>query len=226
MTTSQARFKCTDDKRLQGFECSMEFQNCDSNADKVKLYESFLSLTFFLSFTSLRNFFRSYDVFHWNLKFWNFFQFGIPSWNLSPGWKSSFNQPLNWISSKEIDIFVFSVGMLWRMCNSIFFQELQQMFTVKYFPIRCKFSVFSLLLIMRTEWKKKIHSKVANCFYLQPLKTKKQKNICQEKEKDVDKQEFTCPVCKQTSKDWTVCRIRTVWVHEDCSTNKACLLCE
>ena len=40
MATSQARFKWTDDRRLQEFKCSMEFRNCDSNADKVKLYES------------------------------------------------------------------------------------------------------------------------------------------------------------------------------------------
>ena len=37
MATSQARFKWTDDKRLQEFKCSMDFKNCDSNADKVKL---------------------------------------------------------------------------------------------------------------------------------------------------------------------------------------------
>ena len=36
--TSQARFKWTNDQRLQEFESSMEFRNCDSNADKVKLY--------------------------------------------------------------------------------------------------------------------------------------------------------------------------------------------
>ena len=46
MTTSQARFKWTDDKHinfikyLQEFKNSMEFRNCDSDANKVKLYES------------------------------------------------------------------------------------------------------------------------------------------------------------------------------------------
>ena len=40
MVTSQAHFKWTDDKLLQEFKCSMEFSNCDSKADKVKLYES------------------------------------------------------------------------------------------------------------------------------------------------------------------------------------------
>ena len=46
MTISQARFKWTDDKLsnlikcLQEFKSSMEFRNYDSNADKVKLYES------------------------------------------------------------------------------------------------------------------------------------------------------------------------------------------
>ena len=46
MATSQARFKWTDEKLvnlikcLQEFKSFMEFRNCDSNADKVKLYES------------------------------------------------------------------------------------------------------------------------------------------------------------------------------------------
>ena len=46
MTTSQVRFKWTDDKHinlikyLQEFKNSMEFRNCDSDANKVKLYES------------------------------------------------------------------------------------------------------------------------------------------------------------------------------------------
>ena len=40
MVISQARFKWTDDKCLQEFKCSMEFRNNNSNADKVKLYES------------------------------------------------------------------------------------------------------------------------------------------------------------------------------------------
>ena len=40
IATSQARFKWTDDKCLQEFESSMEFRNCDSTADKVKIYES------------------------------------------------------------------------------------------------------------------------------------------------------------------------------------------
>ena len=45
MATSQTRFKCINDKlinlrkRLQRFKSSMEFINCDSNADKVKSYE-------------------------------------------------------------------------------------------------------------------------------------------------------------------------------------------
>ena len=44
-STSQARFKWTDDKHIniikcfQEFTSSMEFRNWDSNADKVKLYE-------------------------------------------------------------------------------------------------------------------------------------------------------------------------------------------
>ena len=46
MATSQARFKWTDNKLinlikcLQEFKSSMAFRNCDSNANKVKLYES------------------------------------------------------------------------------------------------------------------------------------------------------------------------------------------
>ena len=46
MANSQARFKWTDDKLidlikcLQEFKKSMEFRNCASNANKVKLYES------------------------------------------------------------------------------------------------------------------------------------------------------------------------------------------
>ena len=45
MATSQARFKWTDDKLTNLIQClhecksSMEFRNCNSNADKVKLYE-------------------------------------------------------------------------------------------------------------------------------------------------------------------------------------------
>ena len=46
MATLQARFKWTNDKLinlikcLQEFKSSMEFRNCDSNDDKVRLYES------------------------------------------------------------------------------------------------------------------------------------------------------------------------------------------
>ena len=46
MATSQARFNWNNYKLinlikcLQEFESSMEFRNCNSNADKVKLYES------------------------------------------------------------------------------------------------------------------------------------------------------------------------------------------
>ena len=46
MATSQALFKWNDGrfinliKCLQEFKSCMEFRNCDSNADKVKLYES------------------------------------------------------------------------------------------------------------------------------------------------------------------------------------------
>ena len=46
MATLQARFKLTNDKLinlikcLQEFKSSMEFRNCDSNDDKVRLYES------------------------------------------------------------------------------------------------------------------------------------------------------------------------------------------
>ena len=38
MAILQARFKWTDDKLLQEFKCSMEFKNCNSNTDKVKLH--------------------------------------------------------------------------------------------------------------------------------------------------------------------------------------------
>ena len=46
MATLQARFKWTNDKLinlikcLQEFKSSMEFRNCDSNDDKVRLHES------------------------------------------------------------------------------------------------------------------------------------------------------------------------------------------
>ena len=56
-------------------------------------------------------------------------------------------------------------------------------------------------------------------------RNKKQKN-CQKKKKNdnVEKQEWTCPLCKETWKenaiDWTVFRTCTVWVHEDCSINE------
>ena len=46
MATSQACFKWTDEKFinlikwLQEFKISMEFRNCDSNANTFKLYES------------------------------------------------------------------------------------------------------------------------------------------------------------------------------------------
>ena len=46
MATLQAHFKWTNDKLinlikcLQEFKSSMEFRNCDSNDDKVRLYES------------------------------------------------------------------------------------------------------------------------------------------------------------------------------------------
>ena len=46
MVTSQARFKWTDDKLINLIKClqecksSRKFRNCDSNAGKVKLYES------------------------------------------------------------------------------------------------------------------------------------------------------------------------------------------
>ena len=46
MATSQARFKCTDEKLIDLIKCllecknSMEFRNCNSDAGKVKLYES------------------------------------------------------------------------------------------------------------------------------------------------------------------------------------------
>ena len=44
MTSSQARFKQTDDKLInlikcfQEFKNSMEFRNCETNTDKVKLH--------------------------------------------------------------------------------------------------------------------------------------------------------------------------------------------
>ena len=46
MATSQARFKWIDDKLVNLIKClrefkrSMEFRNCNSNADKVKVYEN------------------------------------------------------------------------------------------------------------------------------------------------------------------------------------------
>ena len=54
MTTSQARFKWTDDKLinlikcLQEFQSSMEFRNCDSNSGKLKI-------NFLLSFNTNEN---------------------------------------------------------------------------------------------------------------------------------------------------------------------------
>ena len=63
----------------------------------------------------------------------------------------------------------------------------------------------------------------------QPVKTKKQKRFHQEKKVNVDKQ-LTCPVCRRTSKEgqmnWIVYKIWKMWVHEDCSANEACFLCE
>ena len=64
-----------------------------------------------------------------------------------------------------------------------------------------------------------------------PPKAKKQKIISlSKKECSVDKQEWTCPVCNGTWEgsqiDWIVCRICTVWVHEDCTIGEVCLLCE
>ena len=40
MATSQGPFKWTDDKCLQEVKCSLELRNCDSSADKLKLYGS------------------------------------------------------------------------------------------------------------------------------------------------------------------------------------------
>ena len=40
MATSQGPFKWTDDKCFQEVKCSLELRNCDSSADKLKLYES------------------------------------------------------------------------------------------------------------------------------------------------------------------------------------------
>ena len=45
ITSSQARFKWTDDKDINLTECleefksSMKFKNCESNTDKVKLHD-------------------------------------------------------------------------------------------------------------------------------------------------------------------------------------------
>ena len=63
MATLQARLKWTDYKLINPIKClyksSMEFSYCDSNTDKIKLYESvrksrnrfsFLSLTYSITF--------------------------------------------------------------------------------------------------------------------------------------------------------------------------------
>ena len=51
--------------------------------------------------------------------------------------------------------------------RQFFFHQLQQMLILKYFHNTWwKSRVFSLLLIVRTEWKGKMHVKIVNCFYL------------------------------------------------------------
>ena len=57
--------------------------------------------------------------------------------------------------------------MFWGKCDTAtFFHQLQQILIVKYFYIWCKFRIFSLLLIARTELKEKMPIKIANSFYL------------------------------------------------------------
>ena len=66
----------------------------------------------------------------------------------------------------------FSVNMLWGKCDSSFFTKPQQILIVKYFPIWCKFKVFSQLFFrllgVRTGGEEKTHSKVL--FLLKVLK--------------------------------------------------------
>ena len=58
----------------------------------------------------------------------------------------------------------------------------------------------------------------------------KPKQPLTKKERNVEKQELSFFVCKQTSKviqiDGIVCRTCTVWVHEECGAIEAYLLCE
>ena len=67
------------------------------------------------------------------------------------------------------------------------------------------------------------------------LKTKKKhcdkkKQKFSEKEKPVENQEWNCTVCKgswrESQMDWIVCRVCTVWVHEDCTVNEVYFLCD
>lgn len=63
--------------------------------------------------------------------------------------------------------YVFSVDMLWEKCDSSFFYQLQQMLIVKHLLIWYKFRVFSLLLIVRADWKE-MHSKIAVFIWKSP----------------------------------------------------------
>ena len=51
-------------------------------------------------------------------------------------------------------------------------------------------------------------------------------------EKNVNnEEEWFCPVClgkwcNGTQIDWITCCVCTVWVHEDCTLNDVCFLCE
>ena len=51
-------------------------------------------------------------------------------------------------------------------------------------------------------------------------RSKETKKCLLKKEVNVDKQELTSPGCRETSKErqinWIVCKIYTVYVHEDC----------
>ena len=76
---------------------------------------------------------------------------------------------LNWICFRGMDIFGFFPWICYGECA-----KLLQILIVKYFPIWCKFRVFSerllKLLIVRTGGEEEMHIKVAICFYLKVLK--------------------------------------------------------
>ena len=71
---------------------------------------------------------------------------------------------LNWICFRERNICVLFLWICLRKVREFFFHQLQQILTVKYFRILCKFRVFIerflRLLILRTVGEEKMHSKV------------------------------------------------------------------